>query len=96
MFIAISRQIRIHVTGFWKVPMQTIWYLLNKLPLNFACAYTNTQESSETDTLQKRNQDASILHFRHVTEIFVKIAQFCAIFLCFWQVDFSSFSAHLE
>ncbi|KRX70011.1 hypothetical protein T06_14239 [Trichinella sp. T6] len=44
--------------GFWKVPMQTIWYLLNKLPLNFACAYTNTQESSETDTLQKRNQDA--------------------------------------
>ncbi|KRY46094.1 hypothetical protein T03_15670 [Trichinella britovi] len=50
-FIAISRQIRIHVTGFWKVPMQTNRYLLSKLPLKFACAYVNTQESSETDTL---------------------------------------------
>ncbi|KRY04688.1 hypothetical protein T12_2353 [Trichinella patagoniensis] len=28
-------------------------------------------------------------------EVFVEIAQFCAIFLCFWQVDFSSFSVHL-
>ncbi|KRX31786.1 hypothetical protein T05_5625 [Trichinella murrelli] len=58
MFITISRQIRIHATGFWKIPMQTKRYLLNKLPLKFACAYTNTQESSETDTLLKRNQDA--------------------------------------
>ncbi|KRZ87695.1 hypothetical protein T08_6678 [Trichinella sp. T8] len=37
--------------AFWKIPMQTKRYLLNKLPLKFACAYTNTQESSETDTL---------------------------------------------
>ncbi|KRX70012.1 hypothetical protein T06_12340 [Trichinella sp. T6] len=44
--------------GLRKIPMQTKRYLLNKLPLKFACAYTNTQESSETDTLQKRNQDA--------------------------------------
>ncbi|KRX36561.1 hypothetical protein T05_1470, partial [Trichinella murrelli] len=44
--------------GFWKVPMQTNQYLLNKLSLKFACAYTNTQESSEIDTLQKQSQDA--------------------------------------
>ncbi|KRX40629.1 hypothetical protein T05_5972 [Trichinella murrelli] len=43
---------------FWKIPMQTKRYLLNKLPLKFACAYTNTQESSETDTLQKQRQYA--------------------------------------
>ncbi|KRX73425.1 hypothetical protein T06_15371 [Trichinella sp. T6] len=57
-FIAISRQIRNNVTGFWKIPMQTKRYLLNKLPLNFACAYNNTQERSETNTLQKQSQDA--------------------------------------
>ncbi|KRX40630.1 hypothetical protein T05_12400 [Trichinella murrelli] len=44
--------------GFWKVPMQTNQYLLNKLSLKFACAYTNTQESSEIDTLQKQRQYA--------------------------------------
>ncbi|KRY03234.1 hypothetical protein T12_3037, partial [Trichinella patagoniensis] len=76
--------------------MQTNPYLLNKLSLKFVCAYTNTQESSETDTLQKQNQDALILHFRHFSEVFFESAQFCAIFLCFWQVDFSSFSVHLE
>ncbi|KRZ87080.1 hypothetical protein T08_3741, partial [Trichinella sp. T8] len=38
-FITISRQIRIYVTGFWKVSMQTNRYLLSKLPLKFACAY---------------------------------------------------------
>ncbi|KRX34863.1 hypothetical protein T06_72 [Trichinella sp. T6] len=37
--------------GFWKIPMQTKRYLWNKLPLKFACAYNNTQERSETDTL---------------------------------------------
>ncbi|KRY46087.1 hypothetical protein T03_237 [Trichinella britovi] len=44
--------------GFWKVPMQTNRYLLSKLLLNFACAYVNTQESSDIDTLQKQRQYA--------------------------------------
>ncbi|KRY46096.1 hypothetical protein T03_6423 [Trichinella britovi] len=96
MFITISRQIRIHATGFWKVSMQTNRYFLSKLSLKFACAYLNTQESSETDTLQKQRQYSRIFHFRHFSEVFVEIAQFSAIFLCFWQVDFSSFSVHLE
>ncbi|KRY30004.1 hypothetical protein T03_1718, partial [Trichinella britovi] len=34
--------------------------------------------------------------FMQLSEVFVKISQFCVIFLCFWQVDFSSFSGHLE
>ncbi|KRZ49237.1 hypothetical protein T02_11421, partial [Trichinella nativa] len=58
--------------------MQTIWYLLNKLPLKFACAYINTQESSETDTLQKRNQDASILVMEAFSSLLCNISLFLA------------------
>ncbi|KRZ81546.1 hypothetical protein T08_730, partial [Trichinella sp. T8] len=37
--------------------LQTKQYLLNKLPLKFACAYLNTQESSTSGTPLKRLQD---------------------------------------
>ncbi|KRX81713.1 hypothetical protein T06_9709 [Trichinella sp. T6] len=49
---------------------------------------TSPLESHHCATYWKR-----VLHYR---EIFVKIATCCAIFLCFGQVDFSSFSVHLE
>ncbi|KRX69011.1 hypothetical protein T09_5735 [Trichinella sp. T9] len=55
---AISRQIRVSMTKFWKVPWQTNLNLLNKWLLQFACAYVNTQESSPSGTPLKRLQDA--------------------------------------
>ncbi|KRX18055.1 hypothetical protein T07_10498 [Trichinella nelsoni] len=45
---------------FWKVPLHTNPYLLNKWPLKFACAYLNTQESSPSGTPLKRLQDGRI------------------------------------
>ncbi|KRY33580.1 hypothetical protein T01_7774, partial [Trichinella spiralis] len=78
---------------FWNVLLHTYLYLLNKWPLKFACAYLNTQESSPSGTPLKRLQDERFLHYR---EIFVEIAKSCAIFLRCGQVDFSSFSVHLE
>ncbi|KRY05989.1 hypothetical protein T12_9792, partial [Trichinella patagoniensis] len=56
IFLAISRQIRIHET-FWKVPRQTNAYVSNKRPLKLPCAYLNTQESSRNGTFLKRIQD---------------------------------------
>ncbi|KRY35239.1 hypothetical protein T01_7139 [Trichinella spiralis] len=45
IFLAITRQIRIHKT-FWKVPRQTNAYL--------PCAYLNTQGSSPSENPLKR------------------------------------------
>ncbi|KRX17101.1 hypothetical protein T07_4219, partial [Trichinella nelsoni] len=42
---------------FWKVPWQSNQNLLNKCPLNFACAYLKTQESSPSGTPLKRLQN---------------------------------------
>ncbi|KRY21893.1 hypothetical protein T12_8454 [Trichinella patagoniensis] len=49
IFLAISRQIRIHET-FWKVLRHINAYVSNKWPLKFPCAYLNTQGSCTTGT----------------------------------------------
>ncbi|KRY04237.1 hypothetical protein T12_15100, partial [Trichinella patagoniensis] len=55
--LAITRQIRINKTSFWKVLRQINAYLLNKWPLKLQCAYLNTQGSSPFDTPLKRIDD---------------------------------------
>ncbi|KRY54775.1 hypothetical protein T03_9908 [Trichinella britovi] len=52
---AISRQIRVCTTKFWKVPWHTYLNL-------FACAYVNTQESSQSGTPLKRLQDGNVFY----------------------------------
>ncbi|KRZ88870.1 hypothetical protein T08_8159 [Trichinella sp. T8] len=56
IFLAITRQIRIHKTRFWKVLRQINAYVSNKWPLKLPCAYLNTQESRPTGTPFKRIQ----------------------------------------
>ncbi|KRX77556.1 hypothetical protein T06_1324 [Trichinella sp. T6] len=56
-FLAITRQIRIHKTRFWKVLRQINAYVLNKWPLKLLCASLNTQGSSPSDTPLKRIDD---------------------------------------
>ncbi|KRX31713.1 hypothetical protein T06_2503, partial [Trichinella sp. T6] len=64
----------------------------NKWPLNLPCAYLNTQGSSQSETPL-----IPIDHiFRHYNEVFAENAETCAIFRCFGQVDFPSFSVHFE
>ncbi|KRY31163.1 hypothetical protein T01_4264 [Trichinella spiralis] len=70
---------------FWKVPRQTNVLVWNKWPLKLSCAYLNTQGSSPSDTPLKR-----------IDDIFAENAKSCAIFRCFGQVDFPSFSVHFE
>ncbi|KRX16070.1 hypothetical protein T07_3643 [Trichinella nelsoni] len=53
-FIAISRQIRIDKTSFWKFLRQINAYLSNKCPLKLLCAYLNAQESRSPGTPLKR------------------------------------------
>ncbi|KRX31616.1 hypothetical protein T05_13177, partial [Trichinella murrelli] len=50
IFLAISRQIRICETRFWKVLRQINLYVSNKWLLKLPCAYLNTQESRHTGT----------------------------------------------
>ncbi|KRX45339.1 hypothetical protein T05_13549, partial [Trichinella murrelli] len=49
-FFAISREIRVHTTRFWKVLRQINPYVSNKWLLKLPCAYLNTQESRHTGT----------------------------------------------
>ncbi|KRY06914.1 hypothetical protein T01_5501, partial [Trichinella spiralis] len=56
------------------------------------CAYLNTQGSGPFENPLKRIDRV----FQHYNEVFVEIAKFCAIFRCFGQVDFPSFSVHFE
>ncbi|KRY52546.1 hypothetical protein T03_10931, partial [Trichinella britovi] len=49
-FFAISREIRICETRFWKVLRQINPYVSNKWLLKLPCAYLNTQESRHTGT----------------------------------------------
>ncbi|KRX78231.1 hypothetical protein T06_1926, partial [Trichinella sp. T6] len=83
-FIAISRQIRIHVTRFCKVLRQINRYVSNKWPLKLPCAYLNTQGSRHTGTPLIRIQGIRSLGIC------------CSIFRCFGQLDFPSFSDHFE
>ncbi|KRX32458.1 hypothetical protein T05_11726, partial [Trichinella murrelli] len=71
----------------WKVLLQTNPYLLNEWPLIFACAYLNTQESSQSGTPLKRLQDVRYS---------MNLSGFLQCFFSLGQVDFSSFSVHLE
>ncbi|KRY29784.1 hypothetical protein T03_10668, partial [Trichinella britovi] len=59
IFLAISRQIRIYETRFWKVLRQINTYVSNKWLLKFPCAYLNTQESRHTGTPLIRIQDGN-------------------------------------
>ncbi|KRX75774.1 hypothetical protein T06_5199 [Trichinella sp. T6] len=49
-FFAISRQIRVHTTRFWKVLRQINPYGSNKWTPKFASAYINTKRSCTTGT----------------------------------------------
>ncbi|KRX14690.1 hypothetical protein T07_11029 [Trichinella nelsoni] len=77
---------------FWKIPLQTNASVSNKWPLKLPCAYLNTQGSSPFETPLKRILDI----FRHYNLIFIETAKSCAIFRCFGQVNFPSFSVHFE
>ncbi|KRX30100.1 hypothetical protein T05_15838, partial [Trichinella murrelli] len=56
------------------------------------CAYVNTQGSGQSETPLILIDDIS----RHYNEVFAENAETCAIFRCFGQVDFPSFSVHFE
>ncbi|KRX14677.1 hypothetical protein T07_12970 [Trichinella nelsoni] len=79
-------------SSFWKVPRQTNASASNKWPLKLLCAYLNTQGSSPSETPLKRIDNV----LQHYNGVFVENAECGAIFRCFGQVDFPSFSVHFE
>ncbi|KRZ88865.1 hypothetical protein T08_15108 [Trichinella sp. T8] len=92
-FLAITRQIRIHKTNFWKVLQQINAYVLNKWLLKLQCAYLNTQGSSPSDTPLKRIDDGKffdiIMRFlfilRTIVQYFLDLGN--SIFLHFRSIS---------
>ncbi|KRX43938.1 hypothetical protein T05_9923, partial [Trichinella murrelli] len=76
-------------TRFWKVPWQTNPNLLNKWPLNFACAYLNTQESSPSGTPLKRQQDGNV--FFIIVRYFLKLRSLLQYFFVLGKSIFLHF-----
>ncbi|KRY03221.1 hypothetical protein T12_10570, partial [Trichinella patagoniensis] len=60
--------------------------------IRLPCAYLNTQGSSPSETPLIPIDDI----FRHYNEVFAEKAETCAIFRCFGEFDFPSFSVHFE
>ncbi|KRX31937.1 hypothetical protein T05_5297, partial [Trichinella murrelli] len=81
--LAITRQIRIHKTKFWKVLRQINAYVSNKWPLKLPCAYLNTQESRPTGTPLKRIQSEKRFLFTLLTVVQYFLVLGNSIFLHF-------------
>ncbi|KRX28153.1 hypothetical protein T07_11414 [Trichinella nelsoni] len=72
-----------------KVPrlMKYFFVLGNSIFLHFR---------SVSNKLKKMAEFWYRIFFRHDNEVFVEISNSCAIFLCFGQLDFPSFSVRFE